>query len=88
MQLYSQILLWGCCLSIRTWEDWTDNNNFKLNNVLNTVNMFNNIASNVTVTLLLLSYLQRSQDSELVAHKLRLFSEMKEEVKKVYVYFS
>lgn len=46
--------------------------------------MCNNTASNVTVTLLLLRYLQRSQDGELVAHKLHLFSETKEKVKKVY----
>lgn len=50
--------------------------------------MCNNTASNVIVTLLLLSYLQRFQDSELVACKLHLFSQMKEKVKKVYVYFS
>lgn len=51
--------------------------------------MCNNTAANVTVTVLLLICLQRSQDGELVADKLRLFSERdeREEQKIIYVFF-
>jgi len=47
--------------------------------------MCNNTASGVAIPLLLLNYLQSLQDSEQVAHKLHLFSEVKEKVKDVSV---